>query len=70
MGNHFKRISKLVSSLNIIGITDFFQLRINKNNQFFILSNNTAITHYLHERRSLGDLFSGLGRRSTYGKIR
>ncbi len=69
MNNQFRTIHKLASVLKIIDITDFFHLRINRKNQFFILSNNKVIVNYLNEDRNIGILLKKVARSAVCKKI-
>ncbi|WP_218814166.1 helix-turn-helix transcriptional regulator [Rickettsiella endosymbiont of Dermanyssus gallinae] len=65
----FKTVFNLASRLEILGITDFFHIRVNKKSQFFILSNNKTITHHLNESRDIGTLLRKTIKTAICGKI-
>lgn len=68
--NYYKIVKKLAAALTIIDINTFFQIRINRRNQFFILGNNEEITNYLfNENRDVGTLLSQLSKTAICGKI-
>ena len=69
MTNYFTIIKRLTFSLKLIDITTFFHLRINRESQYFILSNNRNITDHLIQNSDIGILLNELVKTSICGKI-
>lgn len=65
-----KLVRRLTAILRIIDITTFFYIRINRNSQFFILSDNNNISNYLiNKTRCIGEFLGRLTKTSVCGKI-
>lgn len=70
MNSYLKSIQKFTSVLEIFDINYFFHLRINKQNQFFILSNNKEISSYLEKcENHIGVFLTEIAETSISGKI-
>ena len=70
MNPYLKSIQKFTSVLEIFDINYFFHLRINKQNQFFILSNNKEISSYLEKcENHIGVFLTEIAETSISGKI-
>lgn len=69
MGKCTNKVSEVIPTLKIIGISDFIYMRVTINNKFFILGSNQEFVNIVNESRLLDNSIKDLLLRSNTEKL-